>query len=813
MNFYATRVLLTPLRSSRPLLQIFLFAARFPAALRTYLQSSRWAAHIDAKGVGSGATASTAADSSSSRSVAARPRIAVLTSPTAASAGEALRVIDGMQVLRGDTFILCDGMVVTNAALGTAIASHNARAKVDSNVTLTAVCVPHSDVAPASASTSASMTAHPSNVSKGPAESNLINWDPVEGRIWSFAVGSPAQPAQVPAPASVKGAPSDVRARIETRSDLAVSGVYVCSPNVIVHFSDNYDYTDIRRHYIHHEVKNVDMGWRFSAHVCSSAYACRVTDPRTLMAATEAVVHRLAAPFVPDSDWAASTRTAPRAWRSPRPGVYVQDGSIVEMQASLGPGTVVCAGAVVEAGATVRGTVVGKGARIGTGATVIDSVLMSNAVVGSKASVTASIIAEKALVGAGCTLGRGCVVGADVRIGGPDNATPPVQLQPFTRVTCTPYDDGFSSKKPARLSAAASAGSDAGVVGASGCGRQWPVRDELTAFAEAAAAADGADASDDEDDDDEAVRNLPVAPEAVAKLVERVSSAVREYARAARSGDAARLRSAHGDLGAAARTALSLPQLCGGAGFPELELAAPLVASAPAVEQKSAGGGGGAASQSGGASSSVAGSAFARGVAELVLPTGPRPSSFNNIALEVKSFKYAENKTFADCVRVLVPIVLDYIPRPSKGGPGGAALPLGAVLKGAQETLDHWSPLIAKFVVSADDEYAVVAATEAYVTDARNREDWFSLFGVLLKMWFDNDATTDTAVSTWAEEAEEAAAAPAEGLTQAQKDKVALWRSKWTQQLIESLDEEEEEDDEDEDEEEEEEEDDEEGDE
>lgn len=54
-------------------------------------------------------------------------------------------------------------------------------------------------------------------------------------------------------------------------------------------FSDSYDYQDIRRHYLHNEVTNVDMGFRFYVHVAPDAYARPLEDARAFAAVSRDV--------------------------------------------------------------------------------------------------------------------------------------------------------------------------------------------------------------------------------------------------------------------------------------------------------------------------------------------------------------------------------------------------------------------------------------------------------------------------------------------------------------------------------------------
>ena len=106
--------------------EIVLFVSRQSDALKGYLESSRWKDNV--------------VEEKSSHSI--KPRIRVVCSVGAHSSGDALRQLDDMGVLRSETVILVDGLVVGNVSLGAALAGHAQRVKADSNTILTVIATP-----------------------------------------------------------------------------------------------------------------------------------------------------------------------------------------------------------------------------------------------------------------------------------------------------------------------------------------------------------------------------------------------------------------------------------------------------------------------------------------------------------------------------------------------------------------------------------------------------------------------------------------------------------------------------------------------
>ena len=82
----------------------------------------------------------------------------------------------------------------------------------------------------------------------------------------------------------------------------------ICSPELIMQFSDNFDYQDIRKDFIQNEVINWELGMHVYGYILNSLppyslseYAARVQDPRTYHSICRDIVTRWVYPFVPDA--------------------------------------------------------------------------------------------------------------------------------------------------------------------------------------------------------------------------------------------------------------------------------------------------------------------------------------------------------------------------------------------------------------------------------------------------------------------------------------------------------------------------------
>jgi translation initiation factor eIF-2B subunit epsilon len=137
------------------------------------------------------------------------------------SQGDALRELDALGVIRSDPFILINGDVISNMNLKKAIAFHKSRRQEDSNCIMTVVLKQVQQqgvgVRPLHDDLVVAMDRH---------SSQLLLFD---NSITDSAVSVPAEIfAQHPA--------------LTVRTDLMDCQIDICSPELLLQFSDNFDY-------------------------------------------------------------------------------------------------------------------------------------------------------------------------------------------------------------------------------------------------------------------------------------------------------------------------------------------------------------------------------------------------------------------------------------------------------------------------------------------------------------------------------------------------------------------------------------------
>lgn len=116
-----------------------------------------------------------------------------------------------------------------------------------------------------------------------------------------------------------------------------------------------------------------------------------------------------------------------------------------------------------------------------------------------------------------------------------------------------------------------------------------------------------------------------------------------------------------------------------------------------------------------------------------------------NALLEVRGFKYAENREFADCVRATMAVILDMIPDDAED--------MDAI-KAAQGLLQKWAPLLQQLTIeqeAEDIQRAAIETVEAHCL-REDRAAHRPLFGFLLQLAWMEDVIGEAAVRAWAEE-------------------------------------------------------------
>ncbi|CAB1104374.1 unnamed protein product [Ectocarpus sp. CCAP 1310/34] len=629
--------------------EVFVFCVSHAKQLEEYLQSSTWAAHMEVR---------------------------IITSNNCLSAGDALRDIDQRGVVRSDPFVLVSGDVVSNIDLKSVIKQHKETKKADP-LTLMTMCFKE---------VGAVSSARPI------LDSLVIGMSKATQQIVLF------QNNMEEACLDVNPIFLEEHGELQLRSDLLDCHVDVCSPEVLVQLSDNFDYQDIRQHFVAYEAANHELGNKILAHVVPDAgasFAVRVHDFRLYHEVCRDVILRWMYPLVPDN---ATTGGVQTQYTYSRVCNYKAPGVNLPRSVRLGNGVVIGADVTVGENTVIERSVIGDGCRIGQGVTLVDSYMWAGSEVGDGARVEGAIVASRAMaktpaarggaiVRAGAVVPRGCVLGPDTIVG------EGVHLAEFTRVTSGRADDeddddwGDDGRENSDEGVAPKGGSDGGgLLGPDGVGRVWAAEDKQD--------------SDWEDD-----HSMDSAKEAVDVDKVRCESIGCVEEEAWKRNRWTEFRDEEDDL--LDDRDLSDDESGG------LQVMAAMDGS----------------------------EAFHQVVKDMLLNGHQEGHPLDNLLLEIKSYKFAQNREFKECMRPAVELVLDLA-----GADTGNGMALVAAVK---TQLRHWKPLLSKLNVEAGDDVEMIKVVESYALRPECEGTLRAVFRYVVQSFFQEEMVSEDCLERW----------------------------------------------------------------
>jgi translation initiation factor eIF-2B subunit epsilon len=151
-----------------------------------------------------------------------------------------------MGVIRSDPFILISGDVISNMDLKKAILFHKEKRKEDNNCIMTVVL----------------KQVDKSTGAKPVLTDLVVGLDRMNSQILLFEDNYKKSSVSVPLEIM-----ADHPGGLNFRTDLLDCHVDICSPELMLQFSDNFDYQDIRKDFIQNEVVNWELGMHIYGYI------------------------------------------------------------------------------------------------------------------------------------------------------------------------------------------------------------------------------------------------------------------------------------------------------------------------------------------------------------------------------------------------------------------------------------------------------------------------------------------------------------------------------------------------------------------
>lgn len=620
------------------------------------------------------------------------------------NAGDALREVDKKNLVQSNPFILMSGDVVTNANLSHVLQEFKVRHKQDNSSIMTCVF----------------QKVGPTTHLRPPTSDLIVGIDPSrENRILVYDDHPLSSKTSIPCSFFAS------HSQVQLHHDLVDVGIYICSPQVLARFSDEFDYRDVRREFITNTVAEEEEGLQHKLHahiLPAQEYAGRLFDYGSYHQVSKDLLKRWCYPVVPDNLPNGYEQTARYALQ--RQYLYKEQREPTKVgpsSAIVGPG-MMGSNSHIGRDSSITGCVIGNDVWIDDNVTLRDCHLWEGVRVEQGATVVESILADGVTVKQGVTVSRGCIVGEGCVIG------TNVVLPEFTRITKSvdtdgdddddvfgafgddssqdSSTDGDDTSEEEDLHQNTNDTSDKNVVGADGVGRVWKPTVE-----------------DDEDEEDE-------------------------------MGDQMDLMKAHSigyDTSAwfHARRAQHLPDdvddlsddddesLLDANFSSEFDQAVTFSTGAPSTMDLSA--------------SIIGRQRGVNVVKELKDICMEHNGAIENLAIELNSFKFSQNATYSDCTTAAMLAVLEKM----KIQEGMSAGKLVAALK---SELEEWAPLFRKMSIGIDEETSIVTALESAATGEGPMAVVLSqepTFRILLQTLHNEEVVSEEAILSWAAERRE----------------------------------------------------------
>ncbi|EJU05368.1 nucleotide-diphospho-sugar transferase [Dacryopinax primogenitus] len=324
---------------------------------------------------------------------AAGLRIVPVVSPRTMSVGDAMRELDEKQLISSD-FILVAGDVVSNLQIDRVVREHKERRRKNKDAIMTMV------VKRSGAFHRTRPVGDTSVFVLDPETSECVHYEPIlaEPRRRNILL-----PREV----------LEKHAEVEVRNDLIDCAIDVCSVDVPVLFSENFDYQDLRRDFVHGVLTSDLLGKSIYCHVVEQGYAARVRDTKSYAAVSKDIISRWTYPLVPGDNLPGGDEYEYR-----RGNRYIsKDNVMMSRTCTIGNDTILGPSTRIHDNARIENSVIGPRCSIGPGTIIRDSFIWNDAYVEGSCVIEGCIIGQSVHIGTGSVVRKGCLIGDGTRLG------------------------------------------------------------------------------------------------------------------------------------------------------------------------------------------------------------------------------------------------------------------------------------------------------------------------------------------------------------------------------------------------------------
>ncbi|GAQ80574.1 eukaryotic translation initiation factor eIF-2B epsilon subunit [Klebsormidium nitens] len=319
------------------------------------------------------------------------------------SAGEALRLIDEKNLIRND-FILISGDTISNMSLDAVLAEHKARRAKDKQAIMTMV-VKQAKPDPVT------------HLTRLGNEELLAAIDPQTKQLLLYDHGKESGGREGSKGGQYLGlerAMFEGRQAVQLRTDLEDCFIDICAPEVLMLFTDNFDYQHLRRDFVKGLLSDEIMGNKIYTYELTREYAARIDNLRSYDTVSKDVIHRWAYPFVLDTMFG----NRPVNVKLGRTNIYKEEDLKIARTAVIGENTVLGEKTVVGERTIIQNSVIGSNCVIGANVRIYGSYVWNDVKIGNGAVLTSAVVCDNVLVKDKAVVEPGAVLSFKVEVGG-----------------------------------------------------------------------------------------------------------------------------------------------------------------------------------------------------------------------------------------------------------------------------------------------------------------------------------------------------------------------------------------------------------
>ncbi|KAI4527503.1 nucleotide-diphospho-sugar transferase, partial [Schizophyllum commune Loenen D] len=332
--------------------------------------------------------------------------VPIMTAKETFSPGDAMRDIYTRGLVTTD-FVLVMGDLVSNIRIDEVVRVHKERRKTNKDAIMTMVV-------------KESGSRHRTRM-KGDSSMFVIDPETSECLHYEHIPGYPLKKhAHIPREIFAE------HPEVEIRNDLIDCQIDVCSVEVPSLFQDNFDYSDIRRDFVHGVLTSDLLMKNIHCYVAKEGYAARVKDTKSYEAVSKDILARWTFPLVPDDN-----HPSGHVYEHLRGNKYIaKDNSVtLARNCKIGNNTLIGSSSQVGDNTEISASVIGRNCVIGPGCVIRNAYIFDGSTIGKKCTIERSILGAGVQVKDNSVIDRGCLVADDVTVG------PKAHLHPFERLS------------------------------------------------------------------------------------------------------------------------------------------------------------------------------------------------------------------------------------------------------------------------------------------------------------------------------------------------------------------------------------------